>query len=460
MSERFGNACLEFPSGADGTFPEKDVARTEIVLGEDTTNTCNIAIADVDGDGLDEIATPLTLGEDDCVRLYRGSGELVWDNPDIELYHAFYNDPSRPPGGIGHMWHRSKHRHVLTAIADIDGDGALEVVVGDGPLYILDALTGTKKATIDLDGRVALWDVVYDPKRAMNLLVACADSREAGPRAVAVAPAGKELWSIPTPGRGFCDCMHHGDLDLDGRPEIGFSVEEAKEFWLVDCDGTIRWKKNVPKELGDDPHIDDFLIDRILPDDRSDGNQLLLVTGPNLLNKDGNVLWSREDTFHHAQKVIAANLHPERPGKEVYTVESFRRHAFLLTCDGETIWDYDNFTRAREGYECEDERLGRAIGRLTTAGDLIDWSGHGKCEIVQAEMGGPENRPRRKPIPPESVRRFAHILDREGNAVCVFPIEDSPMCARAANVTPSPHDDIVMVGHDTSRIYIYSKRDS
>jgi hypothetical protein len=288
--------------------------------------------------------------------------------------------------------------------------------------------------------------------------VACADTRRIGPRAAAIDPAGDEVWSIPTPGKGFCDCMHHGDLDMDGRPEIGFSVEEAKEFWVINCDGNILWKKNIPKELGDDPHIDDFLIDRILPEDRMAASELLLVTGPNLLDQHGNIIWSRRDTFHHAQKVIAANLHPERPGKEVYTVESYRRHAFLLTCDGETIWDYDNFTRAREGYEHTDPRLGRAIGRLTTAGDLINWSGNGKVEIVQSEMGGVTGRPRRKPIPPKSIQRFMHILNRDGGAVCLFPIEDSPMCARAANVTPSPTDDIVMVGHDSSRIYIYSRR--
>lgn len=457
MTDRIGNDYLEFPVGIDGTFPDDEVERSEIVLGEDTTNTCNIAMADIDGDGLDEIATPLTIGEEDCVRLYRGDGRLLWDNTDIRLYHAFYGDVSCPPGGISHMWHRGKHRHVLTEIKDFDDDGKLEVVVGDGPIYVLDAQTGTVKSLFDLGGRIALWNVVHDTGRNINMLVACTDDRKKGTRVVAVDPDGQEIWTIPTPGQGFCDCMHHGDLDLDGRPEIGFSIEEAKEFWVVNCDGSILWKKNVPKELGDDPHIDDFLIDEILPEERMEGNQLLLVTGPNLLDQNGNIIWSREQEFHHPQKVLAANLQPDRPGKEVYTVESYRRHAYLLTCDGETIWEYDNFTRAREGYEYKDRQLGRAIGRLTTAGDLIDWSGKGKTEIVQAEMGGVGGN-RRREIPPEAVRRFAHVLDRNGRAVSVFPIDDSPMCALAANVTNSLGEDIVMVGHTTSRIYIYSKK--
>ena len=457
MTSRLGNEYLEYPAGTDGAFPHDLIERREIVLGQDTTNTCNIALNDVDGDGLDEIATPLTLGDEDCVRLYRGDGRLVWENAEVRLYHAVYRDASRPPGGMGHMWHKSKHRHVLTEITDFDGDAKHEVVVGDGPVYVLDALTGDVKSVLDLGGRVALWNTVHDPTRDMNLLIACVDDLNRGPRVCCTDPVGTELWSIPSPGKGFCDCMHHGDLDGDGRPEIGFSVEEVKEFWLVDCDGCLRWKKNVPEELGDDPHVDDFLIDSILPSDRAQGKQLLLVTGPNLLDKDGRVLWSRRDDLHHPQKVLAANLRPELPGKEVYTVESFRRRAHLLTCDGETVWEYDNFTGAREGYESENSSIGRAIGRLTTAGDLVDWNGTGELAIVQAEMGGPDRKSRRD-IPPEAVRRFAHILDRNGEAVAIFPIADSPMCALAANVTHSPGEDIVIVGHTTSRIYIYSKK--
>jgi hypothetical protein len=453
LGERHGNEYLEFPTGTDGRFPENEVKRTEIVLGEQTTNTCNIAIADVDGDGLDEIATPLTIGEQDCVRLYRGDGTLVWNNSDVRLYHAFYNDPTPPRGGILHMWHRSKHRHVLTEIADFDGDGRPEVIVGDGPIYILNALTGTVKSVFDLGGRVALWNTVYEPRRNMRLLVACADDRRKGPRVVALDPAGQELWALPTPGKGFCDCMHHGDLDLDGRPEIGFSVEETKEFWVIDCDGKLRWKKNVLRELGHDSHVDDFLIDRILPGDRMQGSQLLLATGPNLLDRNGKVIWSRRDVLDHAQKVLAADLYPERPGKEVYTVESYRRHAYLLTCDGQVLWDYGDFTRAREKYASPDPRLGRAIGRLTTAGDLVNWSGNGKVEIVQAEMGGSG-----KSIPSRAIRRFMHILDRKGKPVIIFPIDDSPMCVRAAHVTRSSSDDIVMVGHETSTIYIFSRK--
>ena len=96
MSTRDGNEYLEFPEGAHASFPHEAIEWKRIVLGEDTVNTCNIALADVDGDGLQEIVTPLTQGEDDCVRCYKGDGTLLWENSDIRLYHDYYQDPSIP----------------------------------------------------------------------------------------------------------------------------------------------------------------------------------------------------------------------------------------------------------------------------------------------------------------------------------------------------------------------------
>lgn len=44
MPDRLGTEYLEFPAGAAGSLPDT-IDRREIVLGEDTTNTCNIALA-------------------------------------------------------------------------------------------------------------------------------------------------------------------------------------------------------------------------------------------------------------------------------------------------------------------------------------------------------------------------------------------------------------------------------
>ena len=445
-------AFLEFPTGCDGTFPSDHVLRREIHLGHDTINSCNIALEDVDGDGLQEIAIPITRGETDSVRLYRGDGSLLWENTHVRFYHAFYADPS--PTTVGHMWYRSAHRHLLTEICDFDGDGQFEVVVGDGPIYVLDAADGHIKTTLDLGGGVALWTVIEPHPGRPRLLIATVDERCGSPSVVAVDATGQIAWRLPTPGRAFCDCIRAGDLTGDGAPEIGFSMDDVHQFWLIDSTGRVLWTKDVPKDLGPDRHVDDFVIDRVLPSGAPDGKQVFIAPGPNLLDADGNVIWTHRDRFDHVQSTKAADIYPERPGKELYTVESFRLRSHLLSCDGELLWTYDNFSQVKEGL---DESV---VLRLTTAGDILNWSGKGRCEIVQAEIATFRGD---GVAPDEPVTLTIRVLDRDGQEVALFPYEDDPargfvgaMCARAAHVTDSPGDDVVVVTHNSGRILIFS----
>lgn len=442
---------FEFPEGSDGTFPENKVSRREIFLGENTVNSCNIALEDVDGDGLQEIAIPITQGEEDCVRLYRGDGTLLWENSEVQFYHAYYNDPSPPP--LAHMWYRQRHRHLLTEVCDFDSNGELEVIVGDGPIHVLDAKSGRSKATLDLGGGVALWTVIEPGEGKPRLLIGTVDDRSGDPGVVAIDVNGRVAWRVPTPGRGFCDCIRAGDLTGDGRPEIGFSIDDAGQFWMMDCAGQILWTKEVQKELGEDRHVDDFLIDRISPSGTPEGNQVLLVTGPNLLDCQGNLIWTQRDLVDHAQIARAGNLFQDRPGKEVYTAASFVMHAYLFSCDGELLWTYDNFTKVKEG-------VGGVLTRLTTAGDIVNWSGKGRNEIVQTETAGFRAE---ATLPDEPVTLYIRVLDREGHEVVLFPYQDDPahgfvgaMCAKAAQVTDSPGDDVVVVTHNSGRILIFS----
>ncbi len=246
IKERFNNGYLKAPAGVELVFPGERIHHRVIKLAdEQTINSCNIAVADVDGDGLDEIAIPFNIGEADLVRLYRGDGEMVWENRDIKFYHAWYNDPEKPPFDLVHVWYKSAHRHLLTEIADVDQDGRKEVIVGDGPIYVLDGMTGRIKNTIDLGGLCALWNCIYDAQRGENMIVATVtkphDANDTG-CVKAVTAGGTVLWELKTPGDIFVDCMHHGDLNADGRPELGFSMglrEHVAQFWVIDCDGNL-----------------------------------------------------------------------------------------------------------------------------------------------------------------------------------------------------------------------------
>lgn len=437
------------PKGANPRLDTSRVRLTEIPMGPENITTCNITLADLDGDGLQEIATVLTAGEEDAVRAYRGSGELLWESRDVRLYHAYYGD--REPNSVRHMWYRCRHRHVLTEAYDWDGDGNLEVIAGDGPIYILDGQCGKIKQTIDLNGSVPLWTVVAG-EDGVPLLVATVARKEQGGRLVGVRRDGEQAWSRELPGQDFCDCMHAGTLGTDDRTVIGFSMDDPQLFRVVDVQGQTLWEKSVPQEIGDDRHVDDFVFARVLPDAKE--NQMASATGSALLGGDGTVLWSLRDVIDHGQAVRAGRFMPSVPGLQLFFVASFDGRATLASSEGRMLWTYQNFTRVRPEFK------DRIRHRLTTAMDLIHWSGSGADEIVHGEiLSAGKNA-----VPDEAVTLYLTILDGEGRVIERIPYSDDAaagfignMCVRRAHVTRGDADDIVAVTHNSSKILIYSR---
>jgi len=437
------------PDGADPGLDTSRIRLTEIPMGAENITTCNITLADLDGDGLQEIATVLTAGEEDCVRAYRGSGRLLWENQDVRLYHAYYGD--REPTSPMHMWYRSRHRHVLTEAHDWDGDGNLELLVGDGPIYVLNGQTGKTEQTIDLDGSVPMWTVVRDD-RGDPLLVATVDRKDDGGWLVGVRRDGERAWSRPLPGRVFCDCMHAGTLGADDRTAIAFSMDDPQLFRMVDAQGETLWEKSVPGEIGDDRHVDDFLFTRVLPD--ANENQIASATGSALLDRDGTVLWSLRDVIDHGQAVRAGRFMPSVPGLQMFFAASFDGRVYLVSAKGQVLWTYQNFTRVPRRFR------DNAVHRLTTAMDRVHWSGPEVDEIVQGEIlclrKGAELD--------EAVPLYLTILDGEGRVVERIPYQDDPatgmignMCVRRGRVTGGTTDDIVVVTHVSSKILIYTR---
>ncbi len=422
----------------------------EVALGDGAISSCNPALADVDGDGYDEIAIPITQGEDDSVRLYRADGTLAWENSEVRFYHAYYNDPKPLP--VGHMWYRSRHRHLLTEIGDFDGDGEPEVIVGDGPIYVLDSGDGKAKATIDLGGSVPLWTVVRfrDGRRE---LIATVDGGSVDRSAVVgVGPDGRPKWRVPTPGREFCDCIRWGDLLGDGDPVVGFSISDAKQFWLMDCRTRSYWAKSVPEAFGEDEHVDDFVIGQILPAGEAGGVQIAVAPGPALLDSGGNISWTRRDLLSHAQSIRVADFAPDVPGNEVYTVEKHGRRACLLSCRGESLWFYDNFSKPAEG-------SGAGI-ILTTASTVVDWGPNGRPAAFQTELGSLGTQAAQTDEP---VTLYLHVIDGSGEALAIIPYQDAPargfvgaMCAKAGRLSDSELSDVAVITHNSSRLLIYS----
>ena len=439
----------------DGARPSVDASRvrvTEIPMGPENITTCDIALGDLDGDGLEEIATVLTAGEDDSVRAYRGTGELLWENTDVRLYHAFYGDRER--SRVPHMWYRIRHRHVLTKALDWDGDGSPEVLVGDGPVYVLDGETGRTLQTIDLKGSVPLWTVAVDESSG-PLLIATVDRKAEGGHLVAVRPDGSTAWSQPLPGQAFCDCMLAGALGPEGRTVVGFSIEDVRLFRIVDLAGKTWWELNVREDLGEDDHVDDFIFAPVLPETKE--NQIASGTGPALIGGDGKVLWSLRDLIDHGQAARAGNFLPDVPGMQLFFVDSLVGRTYLTSAFGQVLWTYQNYSRVRPDLK------DKALHRLSNKVDVIHWSAPDRDEIVLGEIV----RLREDRLPEGLMTLYVTVLDGEGRVVDRLPFQDAPgpgalgfvgdMTVTGAHVTDGATDDIVVVTHNSSTMFIYSR---
>lgn len=423
---------------------ERSVAQlTRIRLGQGTVNTCNPALADIDADGLDEIIVPHNRGEQDVITAFRGDGSTVWETTDAPFYHSVYDDAELYRGT--HWHYRSQHRHLLTFALDIDGDGNLEIVCGLGPIHILDASTGRLKRSIDLDGLAQVWA----PARlghdgAWGLVAGVNHHKERG-SLVAVDPRGNRLWQRQTAGMSFEDKMVCGDLTGDGLDDIAFSLADARRFEVCSATGDTLWTKDVPSEIGEDTHVDDIAIDRIL----DEGRQLATSTGACLFDAEGHLIWSLRDRVEHGQK-IASVRRTDAGETSLYLNSKTGRRAYMIAPEGRILWEYGNFSELLEG---------RTL--LTTAGGCIAWSAEQATELVQPELLGVYGSMPSRPETP--VTLYLTVFAVDGSEVAKLPYQDvlSPgfvgaMCALPGHMLTRDRQDIAVITHNSSEILIFS----
>ncbi len=423
---------------------ERSAARLlRITLGERTVNTCNIALADLDGDGLEEIVVPHNRGETDVVAAFRGDGSRLWETTDVRFYHAHYGDNERYRGS--HWHYRSYHRHLLSAVGDVDGDGRPEAVVGDGPVYVLDGASGAIKQTLDLDGCAQCWALGRLEPSAPPAIVATVNHHGRSGTLVAVRASGERLWEHPTPGMSFEDKLICGDLNADGLDETAFSMADVARFEVRDPAGEVLWAKHVPEEIGEDTHVDDLLIAPLL-----DGRpHLATSTGGCLFDVEGHLVRTLRNRIDHGQKIACARP-PGFAAPVLYLNSKTGGRAYLVTAEGEVLWEYASFSST------PDRRI-----YLTTAADWVDWTGLGSREIVQSEIVVPAAD---APVTPgERLTLYLTILSPRGEALAVLPHEDTlsrgfngAMCARAGHVRTRDRQDIVVVTHNSSEVLIFS----
>jgi outer membrane protein assembly factor BamB len=213
----WGDSCIYVLNAEDGS-----------LVWKKNMGGCNDAapiIFDVDGDSMPEVLLGSSCNP--VLTCFNGSdGSIKWQTP--------FGGTDSP-----------------MSIADIDGDGQMEILVGDfeGDLNCFRALNGTLK-----------WQVVVDSNAAIEASPALVDVNNDGHRDIIVntwAYGGSGdstaiyaydgmthnlIWKNPIP----TDVIYHGaafgDVDEDGKPELAITSYDGNVYLLNGENGSVAWQ--------------------------------------------------------------------------------------------------------------------------------------------------------------------------------------------------------------------------
>ncbi len=213
------------------------------------------SIVDIDNDGLmDFVVATWNFDEDDKIYAYRGYDQKILWSKDAS----------------GNVYHGS-------AIADIDKNGANEIILGDygGMLWVLNALDGSEKWTYKSNYAVASPVSVGDIDGDGFCEVVFTSFYQV----LALKHDGSKLWQydIPEYGQSFRG-VALSDFDDDGLPDVVFATDNGLLTAVSGLTGKLIWSVNLGNDINKKLEIDHAPI---VGDMDGDGFKDVFVVGGN-----------------------------------------------------------------------------------------------------------------------------------------------------------------------------------
>ncbi len=258
------------------------------------------------------------------------------------------------------------------AAADLDGDGTIEIVYGtmkvnggNGRVIALDGATGKQRWSAEVPGHVQSEPALADLDADGVLDVLVTNWMGDGKLRALNGKDGIELWSFTTD-----DWIYHGvsihDFDVDGKPEIVVADRKGSVWMLEGEDGKLKWLAALEGERAGSVFGPTSLVDA-----DGKGAPEIVVVGAHLHlldAKKGEARWRKTyGGASLARGVACADVDGDGRQDLVYG-ESTRLRA-IRARDGEDLWAWElrSGTSPHEG--------------LDNAPLLLDLDGDGRLEV-------------------------------------------------------------------------------
>lgn len=372
-----------------------------------------LRFGDLNGDGVLEIVIPQNLprvrGDSysmiSCITAVTLEGEVLWQIGEPSKDHALLTND------------------LAIQVYDIDGDGCAEVIFAkDFYLHIADGRTGRilRKVPTPLS-RVPDHPRGFGPETAFDRIVGdsifiCNARGLESPRDILIKDRYNNvwvyddnlelLWSVSANTGHFPFSM---DVDGDGCDELFIGDS------LFDHDGQLIWSLNLVHD-----HVDTVGV----ADLKGNGDPCVIMgaSDEGLIFADMNGRILRRHDLGHVQMGNVANLLPDRPGLEVFTITYWGAPGIITICDsdGEIIRSFQPLP------------IGSHI-------EPLNWTGDGMEHILFS-----------------TSPHHPGILDGYGRNVLNLPDDGHPdLTSMAIDLTGDPRDEIVT--WDPDSIWIYTQ---